>query len=315
MGAYYGAMLAKAGEDVHFLFRSDYQHVVEHGLQIHSRTGSFTLRPHAYSSPKDLGPSDLIIIALKTTANHAYRELLTPLVHQGTMILTIQNGLGNEEALAGIFPPAQVLGGLCFVCLNRTSPGVIQHIEHGLIKLGEHNRPSTPRARDIAERFKKAGVPCQVTDDVALAHWEKLVWNVPFNGLGVAGAAGYDSVISGKLDPQQPLSRCLPTDVLLQNPGWSALVRELMLEVITIAKALGKNLPYEVADAQIARTGSMGAYWASTLIDFERGQPLELESLFLEPLRRAREAGVAAPRLQALCDVLATLDQMRNPDA
>ena len=68
----------------------------------------------------------------------------------------------------------------------------------------------------------------------------------------------------------------------------------------------------ELADKQIERTRTMGAYKASTLIDFERGQPLELESLFLEPLRQAHTAGVPVPRLEALCRVLKTLDGGRD---
>ena len=76
------------------------------------------------------------------------------------------------------------------------------------------------------------------------------------------------------------------------------------MEVVHAARALGLNVEESLVDTQITRTRTMGAYKASTLIDFERGQPLELESLFLEPLRRARRAGVPTPRLEALCAVL-----------
>jgi 2-dehydropantoate 2-reductase len=94
---------------------------------------------------------------------------------------------------------------------------------------------------------------------------------------------------------------------LLGDPEWEKIVRELMCEVIAAALALGFKLRDELVDDLLERTRSMGAYKASTLIDFERGQPLELESLFLEPLRRARQGGVAAPRLEALCAVLEKL--------
>ena len=87
------------------------------------------------------------------------------------------------------------------------------------------------------------------------------------------------------------------------------MVRELMIEVIAAARSLGYDVPDAFADQQIEHTRTMGAYKASTLIDFERGQALELESLFREPLRQAAEAGVATPRLAALCAVLEVLEQ------
>ena len=95
---------------------------------------------------------------------------------------------------------------------------------------------------------------------------------------------------------------------MLADPRWERLVRELMLEVIAAANALGFKISQSLAAEQIERTRTMGAYKASTLIDFERGQPLELESMFLEPLRRARKAGVTTPRLAALAAVLNALD-------
>jgi 2-dehydropantoate 2-reductase len=94
------------------------------------------------------------------------------------------------------------------------------------------------------------------------------------------------------------------TDVLLQDAGWEALVRSLMLEVIRGARGLGFDLEDGLADQMIARTRSMGPYKASTLLDFEKGLPLELESLFFEPLRRAQAAGVEMPLLRRLCEVL-----------
>jgi 2-dehydropantoate 2-reductase len=100
----------------------------------------------------------------------------------------------------------------------------------------------------------------------------------------------------------------LTTDRLLSDDQWAALVKELMGEVLAAGRALGFDLPDSIADNQVQRTRTMGAYKASTLIDFERRKPLELESLFLEPLRQAHKAGVAVPRLQAVCRILRQLD-------
>lgn len=308
LGSYYGAKLCRDGQETHFLLRSDYEVVRRRGVFIRSVEGDFHVNPRCARSPEEIGVCDLVVIGLKTTANGQFSTLLPPLVGPATALLTLQNGLGSEEQLAALFGPEKILGGLCFVCLNRVEPGVIHHTAHGKIVLGEFQRWPEPRTHDLASMIRHAGVPCAVTDNLARTHWEKLVWNIPFNGLGVASAAGFDAVISGRLTPGRVLEKCWTTDRLLDDPRWSVLVREVMIEVIRAANALGLEIPDSVADQQISRTREMGAYQASTLVDFERGQPLELESLFLEPLRRARQAGVNTPRLEALVAVLTQLD-------
>jgi 2-dehydropantoate 2-reductase len=308
LGSFYGAKLCAAGAGVHFLLRSDYEVVRRAGVEIQSIDGDFHVWPVCAREPKEIGPCDLVLIGLKTTANAEFGRLLPPLVGPGTAVITLQNGLGNEEQLARVIGPSHVLGGRCFVCLNRIAPGVIQHTAHGLIILGEYQRVAQERTCRFAALFRQAGVRCEVTNDLMQTHWEKLVWNVPFNGLGVAAAAGYDAVISGVLPPATKPGPCLSTDVLLADPRWAQLVRELMGEVIHAATGLGFAIPESVIEDRIERTLGMGAYKASTLIDFERGQALELDSLFLEPLRRAQAAQVPTPRLAALCRVLAALD-------
>jgi 2-dehydropantoate 2-reductase len=191
--------------------------------------------------------------------------------------------------------------------LNRLEPGLIHHIEYGQILMGEYQRPPQPRTYDLASLMNGAGVRCTVAENLARAHWEKLVWNIPFNGLGVAAAAGYDAVLDGQLPPGRIPSSCLTTSVLLADGQWVARLRELMLEVIAAAQALGLGVPETLAEKNLERTRSMWPYKASTLLDFECGRPLELESLFLEPLRQAQKAGVPVPRLEALCRLLVQL--------
>ena len=313
LGSYYGAKLSRDGQEVHFLLRSDYEVVRRRGVFIRSPEGDFHVQPKCAKTSPDIGVSDLVIIGLKSTANHEFSKLLPPLVGPATAVLTLQNGMGNEEQLARLFPVEQILGGLCFVCLNRIEPGIIHHLDHGRVVLGEFQRWPEPRTHDIATMFRHAGIPCNVTDNLARAHWEKLVWNIPFNGLGVASAAGLDALLKGKLVARAELGPCLATDKLLADPQWERLVGELMHEVIAAANALGFKVETALAEKQMERTRTMGTYKASTLIDFERGQPLELESLFCEPMRQAVEAGVNVPRWQALCEILQQLDPARVP--
>lgn len=311
VGSYYGAKLWRDGHEVHFLLRSDYEIVRRRGVKIKSVEGDFHATPRAARTPQEIGPCDLVLISLKTTANHLFPELLPPLIGPMTAILTLQNGLGSEEKLAQLFGAGRVLGGLCFVCLNRVEPGLIEHIAHGKIVMGEFAGWPEPRTHDIASAFKHAGIPIAVADNLACAHWEKLVWNIPFNGLGVASCAGLEAMNQPN-EPRPPLQKtgpCLTTDRLLADPNWLEWVRGLMLEVIAAGKAKKLALDESLADEQIEKTRIMSAYKPSTLLDFERGQPLELDTLFLEPLRQARAAGISAPRLIRLCAVLTALDK------
>jgi 2-dehydropantoate 2-reductase len=307
VGSFYGAKLCRDGHDVHFLLRSDYEIVRRKGVLVRSKQGEFHVQPKCALEPQAIGPCDLVLVTLKATANSELPRLLPPLTAKRSAVITLQNGLGTEEQVSAAVAPEQVLGGLAFVCLNRVAPGVIHHIDHGAVVLGEYAREAYSRTREIAFIFNHARIKCEVTNDLARARWEKLVWNIPFNGLGVASAAGFGATFTGRIESEER-QRCLTTDRLLADPGWTKLVRDLMDEIIAIARALGHRLEDSQADINIERTLTMGAYKPSTVVDFERGQPLELKSMFLEPLRVGREAGVWTPRLEALCAVLSVLD-------
>src|SRR5437867_4638566 len=123
VGSFYGAKLCRAGEEVHFLLRSDYDTVRRKGVGIRSPQGDFHVQPKCARHPKEIGVAGLVLIGLKSTANDRFPELIPPLVGPATAVVTLQNGLGSEEQLAKIVRPEQVLGGLCFVCLNRIEPG------------------------------------------------------------------------------------------------------------------------------------------------------------------------------------------------
>ena len=312
VGGFYGAKLCRAGRHVHFLLRSDYGAIRKNGLRIRSGDGGFCVHPTAAREPGEIGPCDLVIVALKSTANHRLGELLPPLVGEHTALLTLQNGLDNETALAALFPNRPVFGGMCFVCINRTEPGVIHHIAHGKIVLGRHGGSPDALTESIAKLIRSSGIPVDVSPDLQRTHWEKLIWNIPFNGLGVAGSAGLDATLAGRLAPGQPIGPCLATDALLDDGPWERLVTEVMDEVIASGCALGHDLSPSLGEHQRNRTRVMRVYRASTLVDFERGLPLELDALFRLPLGQAQDAGVETPRLAALCDLLAQLDDRRK---
>jgi 2-dehydropantoate 2-reductase len=297
IGSYYGGKLAHYGRDVHFLMRGDLHAVRKGGLHIRSKGENIHVaKVNCYTSTEEIGPSDLVIVALKATSNDALPALLPPLLHEKTALLTLQNGLGSEEFLAEHFGAERVVGGLCFVCLNRTAPGVIEHYDCGRVAIGEFRRYPQPRTHDIAWEFKRCGIVCSVIEDLALERWRKLVWNIPFNGL---------SVVAGGID----------TAAILADENLRRLTLELMDEVIAIANQCGHTLPTAAALEQMKRTETMGAYKPSTLIDNLAGRRLEIEAIWGEPYRRARAAGVAAPQLENLYQQLLSLDQAQRSNS
>jgi len=291
IGGYYGAKLANFGRDVHFLMRRDLRAVRRSGIRIRGKAENIHLaKVNAYASTEDIGPCDLVLIALKATSNVDLLSLLPPLLHDRTMLLTLQNGLGNEEFLAQHFGPERVIGGLCFVCLNRLSPGVIEHYDVGRVVIGEHSGYPLARTHDVAWEFKRSGVVCTVAENLGRERWRKLVWNIPFNGL---------SVVAGGVD----------TAAILADEHLRTRTLALMDETIGAANACGYALPTAVALEQMKRTETLGAYKPSTLIDFEAGRRLEIEAIWGEPLRRAQAAGMLMPELAQLYAELKALDE------
>ena len=291
VGAYYGARLAQHGHDVHFLLRSDYDTVKRNGWVIKSCAGDFNIpagQSQIYDRVQSMPRADLVLVTLKTTSNDQYEPLIRPLMKDGTAILTLQNGLGNEERLAELFGSERILGGLAFVCSNRIAPGVIHHIDHGMIRLGEFNGGPSDRARRIADLFSASNVPAEVLDHLKLGKWSKLVWNIPFNGLGAV------------LD--------LTTDRLIDTECGVRLVIGLMQEVIDAASAQGLVMPPDMIERMLRHTRTMGAYRSSMQIDRQERRPLEVEAILGEPLRQARKYGVQTPRLAMLYEMVRMLD-------
>jgi 2-dehydropantoate 2-reductase len=294
IGSYYGAKLAHAGSDVHFLMRGDLKDVRRDGLHIRGPGEDIHVaRVNCYGSTTEIGPCDLVVVALKATSNAELAGLIPPLLQKRTMLLTLQNGLGNDEFLGQHFGAYRVLGGLCFICLSRISRTKIERYDYGHIVLGEFERKPQPRTHKVAATFREAGVACEVTDDLACERWRKLVWNIPFNGL---------SILAGGVNTSQILG-----DDSLRETTFS-----LMGEVIDGANRCGHALPADAAAEQIARTEKMDPYKPSTLIDWETGRSLEIEAIWGEPLRRATAAGAKMPRTQIVYALLKKLDGGRS---
>ena len=284
VGSYYGGRLAQHGGDVTFLLRSDYDAVKETGLTFQSSSGDFKLEtPKIAKSAEEIGEVDLVIVTWKATSNDKFKEVLTPLVGDNTLLVTLQNGIGSAEKLAELFGEERVVGGLCFVCINRLEPGLISHTAGGIVSIAPFGSVDRQQVAQLAAAFEESNVPCKLSDDLSLIQWQKLVWNVPFNGLAISKGG-------------------VTTDVLLEKHEQE--VRELMAEVISGAAALGHEISSEVIDQQIERTRGMGAYRPSSMIDFVEGRPVEVEAIWEFPFELAAAKGAHLPLWEDLLSEL-----------
>lgn len=280
VGGFYGGRLAHAGREVHFLSHSDYQYVLQHGLRVDSCDGDFLL-PHinAYGSSADMPKTDVIIVGLKTVNNHLLPDLLGPILHDDSIVLLIQNGIGIEEDLQKVFPRLHIVAGVAFICSSKIEPGHIKHHDLGRINLGNYSCPADDFARLLAD-FQDAGFQAAEVPYLE-ARWRKAVWNMPFNGMTVALNTS--------------------TDKLLRNPATRQLIKDQMLEVIGAANALGVDkLTPAFADQMIKSTDEMVPYSPSMKLDFDYHRPMEIPYLYTRPIEEAKKVGFEMPKLAML---------------
>lgn len=281
IGGYYGAKLAKAGKDVHFLLHSDYDFVSHNGLRVDSKDGNFVLNDlHIYNDVKKMPECDVILVCVKTTNNALLKDLLAPILKPEGIVILVQNGLGVEEDVQQMFPDANIVGGMAFICSRKVNPGYIEHLDEGKINLGIYT-PGLDKLRllHVISDLQGAGVDADLVD-LHAARWNKLVWNIPFNGMSVV------------LNAQ--------TNELLANSSMRLLIYEIMQEVIQTAHHLGLPLLPGLADKMLAYTENMIPYAPSMKLDFEQAREMEIHYIYTKPLVAATLAGVEMPRVAML---------------
>ncbi len=298
LGGFYGAKLQKAGLEVNFLLRSDYEHVKKHGLIVESPQGDFTLpQVRAYHDSHKMPQCDVVIVGIKTTQNHFLPKILPHLLKDNGVVLVLQNGLNIEPEVAKIVGAERVIGGLCFLCSYKVSPGHICHLDYGTITLGEYREDYQPigitnRLHQIANDFKRAEIPIKLSADLLLSRWKKLIWNIPYNGLSV--------VLNAR------------TDELMANPDTLILVEQIMGEVVAGAKTCDRIIPDDFIPHMLDYTHKMKPYRTSMKIDYDESRPLEVEAIFGNPIRAAEQAGIKLPQIEVLYRMLKFVDAQRQ---
>jgi 2-dehydropantoate 2-reductase len=295
IGGFYGGLLAHAGQEVHFLLRSDYEHVKNHGLFIQSDVlGPIQIdNVKAYRNVSEMPRSDVVLICLKSTENKSLLPaLLPPLLHADTVVIPIQNGLGVEKDIAEMFPGISVAGGIAQIAANKTGPGSLHHQDYGYLELGSYNIEKPERLNEIVAAFEKTRIGISAADDLAHLRWRKLVWNITFNGL---------SVILNTT-----------TDRVLHVPSARSLAKKIMLEVIAGANACNVDIPEHFADELLEFTEKMHPYAPSMKLDFDSGRPLEIHYIYENPVNTANSAGYYMSTVDVLAKQLTFLSEEKR---
>jgi 2-dehydropantoate 2-reductase len=298
IGAFYGARLQNAGFDVHFLLHNDFEYVRDNGITVDSTEGDVRLyHVKAYRSYTDMPACDVVLLTLKATHNAILPEILPRVVKKDGVVIVMQNGLGIEDHVASIAGANRVMGALCFIRSNKIGPGHLRHTGSGYIILADY-RPNgqaagiTERLKAIKEDFGIAGLVIKPSEDLLTARWQKLVWNIPYNGLSV--------VLNAK------------TDDLMKCESSRSLVLDIMHEVDAAAKACGHPLPDGFVDQMFRYTEAMEPYLTSMKIDFDLKRPMEVEAIVGNPLRAGTEAGACMHRIEMLYHLLKYIDQYNS---
>jgi 2-dehydropantoate 2-reductase len=290
VGGYFGATLARAGNEVTFIARgSNLRAIRERGLLIWSQLGDFAVPAAAEADTAKVGPVDVVILAVKTYDNEAALPALRPLLGNDTLVLTLQNGVDSADQVAEVVGERAVLGGSAYIAAALVLPGVVEQTgTHRRIILGDVFGDRTgvsPRVEGLRAVLSSAGIEAEAVPDARVPIWRKLIFIAPFAGF--TGAAR------------------LPIGPLWRQPGFPDLFHAAAAEVERVARAEGIEIGERPADAATRHVESVPpATRASLLVDLLQGKRIEVEALLGSVVRRGRAAGVRTPIMATLYALL-----------
>lgn len=296
VGTFYGGILAKAGFAVQFQSKYMFSSKTKN-MQIKSLWGDFDFPIQVFSDVSSMDKADLIIISAKTCKPALdliqYSKLIKKIRKPNSIILVLQNGLNMEEKLGKVFPKNPILGGLAFTCINRITHEEIHHIDYGQIKIGPLKNKFDAEGKLITKLFSDAGIDTKYENNLRKARYEKLLWNVPFNSLSVIG------------------NKSSTKEIIDFKPLFD-LAKNLMLEVRAIAKKENIEIKKSLIDEMLERTKKMKPYKTSMLLDFEKGNTMEVESILGEIYQTGKSLRVATPYLDYTYGIMQFLNRNKK---
>jgi 2-dehydropantoate 2-reductase len=253
--------------------------------------GDFHLPKIAASNHSDkVGACDLVLVCVKSYDTESAAELIRPAVGPHTMVLSLQNGVENEEILARALGTTNVLGGMVYIGAELAAPGTVLHSFSGRVVFGERNGRKTARAEQLEKTFLAAGIQAELSTDIVTTLWDKLMWNAAFNAVAT-------------------LTRSTVGEVLA-NSHTRTLIRETMLEVIAVAQAQGLPLATSRADEHIesSQNPAMALFPTSMAQDLRQGKRLEYDAINGAVVRFGERFHVPTPLNKAFHALLAQLE-------
>ncbi len=284
VGCYYGAMLARAGHEVVLIGRPAHVEAVRaRGLRLEAQTFDEHVPLAASTEPDAVQGADLVLFCVKSTDTEAAAAQIAPHLAPGALVLTLQNGVDNDERARSVLRSHEVAAAVVYVATGMAGPGHVKHNGRGELVIA----PSA-RGEEVAQALRAAGVPTEISDNVRGALWAKLVLNCAYNAL---------SAITQ-----------LPYGVLVRNEGVPGVLRDVVAECLAVARAEGVTIPGDIdaAVAGIART--MPAQFSSTAQDLARGKRSEIDHLNGFVLRRGEVLGVPVPANRLLWALVRLLE-------
>jgi len=278
-GGYFGGLLARAGEEVTFIARGDHLEAIrQNGLAIKSvLAGDFSIPAKATDNTQDIGPVDLVLFCVKAYDNAAAAGQIRPLIGPQTVVLSVQNGIDNEQQIGEVIGAEHILGCVSYVSSIIESPGVIaQTGGPGKIVFGEMQGGTSARTETLQSTLQNSGITAELHADIQVALWQKF--------LGICGVNGITA-----------LTR-LPLGEILACEETRNLMRGTMEEVEAVARASGANLPEACVDQSMDLFSSVEpSVRGSMYYDLAAGRRLELDVLNGTLVRLGSEHGIPTP--------------------
>ena len=278
-GGYFGAQLARSGEDVTFIARGEHLKAIQaHGLCVETPAGEILIQPaKATDNPKEIGPVDVILLGVKAWQVEEAARNMQPMVGPATFVVPLQNGVEAASQLAAVLGAEHVLGGLCGTFSWVTAPGKIRSISTAtFIKFGELDNRRSERAERFRQSFDKTGVKADIPADIHKALWEKFLLVTAFGGVGAVSRA--------------------PIGVIRTMPETRALLQQCMEEVASVARARRIQLNDTVVSDRMSYVDTLPANSTTSLQrDIADGKPSEIDYWNGSVVRQGRAVKVSTP--------------------
>ena len=300
IGGFVGAKLSLAGHEVTLIARGPHLAAMRaRGLELRSEGKTEVVRPRCTGDPREVGPQDYVILSVKAHALPGIAGAVQPLLGPGTALVPAVNGVpwwyfykhgGPYEGArlqsvdpGGVLweklPPSRAIGCIVYPATEVVAPGVIEHTYGNRFDLGEPDGSKSGRAQAFSKAMIDAGLRCPVRPRIRDNLWVKLWGNLSFNMICALTMSDLSGVI--------------------KDPGTRSLARRMMVEAQAVAEKLGVKFPLDV-DARIAGAAEVGEHKPSTLVDLERGRPMEIDPILGAVVEMGRLAGVPAPTCEAV---------------